>query len=273
MAKLLVLPNNKNIEEIIDKVDGFLFGIKGYSVNVPCVLELEELKEINDIVNKHNKELFISLNKNMINGDIDKLKEILLFLDKLNIKGIFYADTCFINLKKDLNIKTDLVWSNEHLITNYSTINFWNKFGVNYAYLSGEITLNEINEIRKNTNVKLIMPIFGYLPMFISFRHGVENYLKTFDIKDNSKINYIEKENKIYPIIDNELGTEVYSSEILDGFEEYKNLDIDYVTLNEFNIDRETFIKVLDRYNNKESNYELNTDKGFLYKSTIYKIK
>ena len=61
MAKLLVLPNNKNIEEIIDKVDGFLFGIKGYSVNVPCVLELEELKEINDIVNKHNKELFISL--------------------------------------------------------------------------------------------------------------------------------------------------------------------------------------------------------------------
>ena len=269
MTKLLVLPSNKEIDNLINKCDALLFGIKGYSVNVPCVIELTELEELT----KYNKEIFVSLNKNMVNSDIDKLKEILLFIDKLNIKGIFYADTCFINLKKELNIKTDLVWSQEHLTTNYATINFWKQYGVNYAYLSAEITLDEINEIRKNTDTKLIVPIFGYLPMFISFRHTVENYLKTFNLKDESKINYIEKENYIYPIIDNELGTTVYSSHILDGYEEYKDLDIDYVTLNEFNIDRDTFIKVLDRYNGSISKYELNTDKGFLYKETIYKVK
>lgn len=268
MAKLLVLPNNNNINELLDKCDGFIFGLKGYSVNIPCTLELEEIKKINI-----KKEIFIAINKNIINSDIPKLKEILKELDKLKINGILYADTCFINLKKELKLKTDLVWSNEHLVTNYATINFWNKYGVNYAYLSGEITLNEIKEIKKNTSVKLIAPIFGHLPMFISFRHGVKNYLKTFNLNDNSKVNYIEKENKIYPIIDNELGTEVYSNYILDGYEELKELNIDYVTLNEFNIDRNTFIKVLDKYNGKNIDYELNTDKGFLYKSTIYKIK
>lgn len=269
MAKLLVLPNNKYINSLIDKCDAFLFGIKGYSVNVPCEIELDELENLTNL----NKEIFISLNKNMRNEDIDKLKEILLFIDKLNIKGIFYADTCFINLKKELNIKTDLVWSQEHLTTNYATINFWKKYGVNYTYLSAEITLDEINEIIKNTDSKLIVPIFGYLPMFVSFRHTIKNYLKTFKLQDNSKINYIEKENYVYPIIDNELGTTVYSSHILDGYQEYKDLSIDYVTLNEFNIDRETFIKVLDKYNGLDSNYELNIDKGFLYKETIYKVK
>ena len=269
MSKLLVLPSNKEIDILIDKCDAFLFGIKGYSVNVPCLIDINELKELTKI----NKEIFISLNKNMRNEDIDKLKEMLLEIDKLNIKGIFYADTCFINLKKELNIKTDLVWSQEHLTTNYATINFYKKYGVNYTYLSSEITLNEIKEIRKNTDSKLIVPIFGFLPIFVSFRHAVKNYLKTFNINDNSKINYIEKENNIYPIIDDELGTTVYSNKILDGFEEYSELDIDYVTLNEFNIDREIFLKVLDKYNGKDSNYELNTDKGFLYKETIYKVK
>lgn len=269
MSKLLILPNNKDIKDLIDKSDAFLFGIKGYSVNVPCEIELIELEELT----KYNKEIFISLNKNMRNEDIPKIKEILLEIDKLNIKGIFYADTCFINLKKELNIKTDLVWSQEHLTTNYSTINFWKQYGVNYTYLSSEITLNEIKEIRKNTDVKLIVPIFGYLPIFVSFRHAVKNYLKTFNLSDNSKINYIEKEGNTYPIIDDELGTTVYSNNILDGYLEYKELEIDYVTLNEFNIDREVFLKVLDKYNGMNSNYELETDKGFLYKETIYKVK
>ncbi|HPF83047.1 MAG TPA: U32 family peptidase [Bacilli bacterium] len=270
MAKLMVMPSIKEIDNIIDKCDALLFGIKGYSVNVPCEISLDELKNISSSI---NKELFISLNKNIVNNDLDNLKELLKEIDLLNIKGIFYADPCFINLKKDLNLKTDLVWSNEHLTTNYATINFWQNYGIKYTYLSTDITLDEVKEIRKNTSCKLIMPIFGYLPMYVSFRHAVKNYLDYFDIKDNMKINYLEKEDKIYPIIDNELGTTVYSHSILDGYEEYKDLDIDYVTLNEFNIDRDTFIKVLDKYNGKDSNYILDTDKGFLYKETIYKVK
>jgi len=273
MTKLLVLPNSKDIANLLEKADAFLFGIERYSVNIPTNLSLDELEKINILLKENNKELFISLNKNMINSDIEKLKQILKFIDKLDIKGIFYADTCFINLKKELNLKTELVWSNEHLTTNYATINFWQKYGVNYTYLSSEITLDEIKTIRKNTTCKIIVPIFGYLPMYVSFRHAVKNYLQYFDLKDNSKINYIEKEGKVYPIIDNEIGTMVYSSSILDGYEEFKNLEVDYVTLNEFNIDREVFLKVLDKYNGCDSEYELDTDKGFLYKETVYRVK
>lgn len=273
MKKLLVLPKSIDIEELFQYSDSFLFGLDGYSVNTPCNITLKELEELNIKTNKYNKELFVSLNKNMINEDIESLKEILLFIDKLNIKGIIYADTCFINLKKELNLKTNLVWSNEHLTTNYQTINFWQKYGVEFTYLSSEITLDEIREIRENTNSGLILPVFGYLPMFVSFRHVIKNYNKTFKIKDNSKINYIEKEGYIYPIIDDELGTTVYSSQILDAYEEIDKIDVDYITLSEFNIDRNIFIEVLKKYNGKDGKYNLETDKGFLYKETIYKVK
>lgn len=269
MNKLLVMPSNLEIEELLEYSDAFLFGLKGYSVNIPCEISLEKLKKMTN----YSKEIFISLNKNMFNKDIDNLKNILIEIDKLNIKGIFYADTCFINLKKELNLKTELVWSNEHLTTNYSTINFWNNYGADYAYLSSEITKEEIKEIIKNSKSKIIVPIFGHLPMFVSLRHAVKNYLKTFNLNDNSKINYIKKEGKIYPIIDNEIGTVVYSDYILDGYEELNEIKASYITLNEFNIKRSDFIEVLKKYNNMNSNYELNTSKGFLYQSTIYKVK
>ena len=71
-------------------------------------------------------------------------------------------------------------------------------------------------------------------------------------------------------IIDNELGTEVYSNYILDGYEEFKNLEIDYVTLSEFNIDRNTFIKVLDKYNGKNNNYNAHHYIRYIYIYVLY---
>ena len=64
-----------------------------------------------------------------------------------------YSDVCFINLKNELGLNYDLIWSQEHLTTNYGTINFWQEYGVNYTYISPDITLNEILEIKQNTKV------------------------------------------------------------------------------------------------------------------------
>lgn len=62
--------------------------------------------------------------------------------------------------------------------------------------LSSEITIDEVKEIRENTKIVLFLNIFGYLPMFTSIRPVINNYLKTFDIKGNSKIHYMEMDNK-----------------------------------------------------------------------------
>lgn len=277
MTKILVMPSDNNIEKL-KETDGYLLSLQGWSVNSPYKVTLEEIKNIKNEMK--SKEIFVSLNKNIYSSEIESLKNILKEIETLELAGIFYADTCFIQLKKELHLKTPLIWAQEHLTTNYETINFWNQYGVSGAYLSPEITLKEIEEIKNHTSSTLVVPIFGYLPMFSSKRHEIKNYFNHFQIHDSSPIYYIEKENKSYPIIDEEDGTTAYTAFILNGFEEYLKLNVDYVTLNSFDIDSEVFLKILNIYKNKNieeakkiGQWISNLDKGFLYKETIYKIK
>lgn len=280
---ILTTPRSKEeLKELINYSKAFLFGIKGLSVNLEVYFDLEQIKEFNEIIKNNNKKIFISLNKNMHNEDIIKLKELLLNLNELNIDGVFFYDIGIVNLKNKLNLNYDLVWSQEHLTTNYNTCNFWYNEGVKYVNLSNEITKNEIKAISKNTNMKLIVTLFGHLPMFTSKRHLVKNYLKTFKLKQNGY--YIEKEGKIYPIVDNNEGTVVYSDFLLNGLEEALELEnfVEYIFLNNYNIDAKDFIEIVKLFynlnlNNLEKSKQIlnkiTTNKGFLYTETIYKVK
>ena len=279
--KLILIPSSiDNILNLHNKVDGFILPIKDLSVNYNYYIDINKLDDI--MPKLKDKDVFISLNKNMHNKDLKILKDTLLKLEKYDIKGIIYYDVALVNLKKELNLKNDLVWGAEHLVNNYGTINYWHQEGVNYAYLSSEITKNEILEIKKNTNSKLMMNIFGYVPIFTSKRNLVNNYLETFDKEKISNIYYMYKEGVTYPLMDTSNGTTAYSGFILNGVKEYFDLDLDYYVINSFLIDDiETILDIFNEIN--ESNLEKcyqklnnligNTDDGFLHKETIYKVK
>lgn len=277
MTKLMYIPNKK---ELNNDVDAYLLGIENLSVNMPIYFTLEEIKNI-----KSDKEIFISLNKNMHSNDLSLLEETLIELSKLNIKGVFFYDIGVLNIVKRLNLNIKLVLSQEHLTTNYETINFWYNEGVEYAQIAEEIKEEEIINIKNNTKSKLIVPILGYFPMFVSRRHLKENYLRQFNLKDNSKINYIEKENKIYPIVDEKVTT-VYTSSYLNGIREYLDFEkenIEYVLINGLLLKEENKIinmfktvtnENVEEYNNEISNIlDNNIDTFFLHKDTIYKVK
>lgn len=278
--KLMSIPSSiKEIKDTLDYVDAFLIGINGLCVNMNLCVDTNEVADILSIIG--DKELFICLNKNMCNDDIDILKDTMKELNDYNIKAIFYYDVGVLNIYNSGNYNYDLVWASEHATTNYDTINYWNGFGVNYCMVSSDITINEVYDIRKMTSCKLIVPIFGYMPMFNSKRHIVKNYLEFFNLNDDSNINYIEKEDKVYPIIDDDLGTTVYTNYILNGILEYDKLvnnGIDYVLFNSFNIDSEKFIEILkllgsdDAYDKINSLFN-NCGTGFMYQETIARVK
>ena len=272
MKKLIIPKSIEEIKSLESYYDGIIVGIKDLSINVNLYLTIEELNKL-DIT----KEIFVALNKNMHNSDLELLEETMKSLK--NIKGILYYDAAVVALYSEIKPSYDLVWSQEHMTTSSATCNYWKEKGANYVYLSGDITLDEKINIRKSTDMKLIVPIFGYLPMFVSKRHLVKNYLECFNIKDDSEIHYLEKEGNKYPILDDNL-TSVYSANILNSTEAYKDLEangIDYVTFNSFNIDESDFEEVLKIYNGKSSKKieEIfsNLDTGFLYKETYYRVK
>lgn len=285
MTKFMVIPTSKNLDMYIG-ADAFLFGIKDLCINFGTTYTLEEIKTYQKKYPTH--DIFVSVNKNMRNDDLDHLKEVLLEIETMGVKGIFYYDISVVQMKEELGLKTDLVWHQEHLTTNYATCNYWYEFGAMYTCLSNEITISEIKDICENIDGKAILPVFGYIPMFTSARHVVDNYITQMKLERKEGMHYIKKEGYTYPIVDEKHGTTVYSSFILNSLEELPILEkedkIDYFLLNSFGIDSDVFENVLSLY--KEINEEnkkdiikkfeelkLHTDLGFLYKETIYKVK
>lgn len=281
MTKIMTMPTKENLKEVVLYSDAILLGIEGMCTNVPDSYTLEEIKEVT--ATYPNVEVFVALNKNMHKEDLDTLKNLLLEVENLSIHGIFYYDIAVFEYHKDLDLHTPLVWSQEHLTTNYATMNYWYNEGVDYTYVSAEITLEEILAIKTKTDSKMIVPIFGYLPMFVSKRHLIENYKEYFSLDKTCSKYSLHKEGNSYPIDTNASLTVVYSAHILNGLLELEKLEesgISYVTLNSYRIKPDVFVEILRLYKNRkygmdEKVEELlpNVDKGFLYKETVYRVK
>ena len=142
--KLLIEPSNKN-KLYLDIVDGVILPLDDLAVESNIYFTLEEIEKISK--NYNDVEIFVKINKNLMNDDIDKVKDALIKLDNLKVKGIFFYDLAILQLKKELNLDVDLVWNQTHMVNNYKTCNYYFEKGVKYALLGKEITLDEIKEI------------------------------------------------------------------------------------------------------------------------------
>lgn len=288
------MPSNKSQINKLNDVDGFIIGIDNFSWYVPLTVKIDELEELVSEIKKKEKKIFISLNKLMYNEDIPLLKEYLLVIDKLNVDGIMFDDLAIYRLSKSMALKTPLIWFSAHLFTNYRTANYWSKKGVKGGVLSLEMPIDHIETISDNTDMKLMMYGYGYLPMFVSSRSLISSYFKYLGKEKEQKLYhmYEESHDSSYPTYEMNEGSIILSSEILNIINELPLLDkrVEYIILSGLNIPDDSFINIcgyyieaLNNINNKSKLNELNnlvtahsparTDKGFLYKETIYRVK
>ena len=267
MKTAAVIKNIKQAETLKDLVSVFLVPLSDFSINYENTFSIDEIRDLIKI-----KPVFVVMNKNIHNSELENLKEKLLELENLDILGIIFYDIAFVNLKQKLKLETDLVWAQEHLVTNYQTINYWYEKGAHYAYLSAELTKKEMDDIVLKSKAKLFVNVFGYLPMFTSRRNLVKNYISSFNLKDNFDLKKISKEGKDYIIVDKTIGTTVYSDYILNALDEnFSNYD--YIVFNSNFISDEDFFDVLTNYKEGKISYKFPFNHGFLYEETIYKVK
>ena len=284
--KLLISVNDKELSKYLNFTDSFIIGLKDYSVNY---YELS-IEEIEKLLKKYNDiNLFISINKNIFNKDLESLEEYLIKLDKLKIKGVLFYDLSILAIVKRLNLNIPLVYHQGHLVTNYNICNFYKSLGCEYAYLSTEITADEMKEICLKCDLKLMAYFIGHPIISHSKRKLISNYYKHIKKDNKNNINIIHEQNKDtkYYIKENKLGTDILTYDILNGTEAFIYLKdkIEYSVLDNNLIDDDLFIKILSLYkdylDNKISDHKLinemkkliGSDSGFFYKKTIYRVK
>ena len=253
--KLLVSLNNKKVDDYLNYTNSFILGLKDFSINY-LEFDLNEIKEL--LNNYKDIELFISLNGNYFNKDLKDLEKNIIELSKLPIKGIMFYDLAVLEIVKRNNLNVNLCWHQEHMVNNYNTCNYYLDKGCNYAYLTSDITTDEIIEI--------------------------------FNKKKKEKDVYTitSKDSDGYYILENSHGTEILTEKVLNGIMPFSKLKdkLSYGVLDEQFTDHDTFIKILsvfcDLLNNKINSDEANDkvydlcgskDTMFFDIKTIYKVK
>ena len=279
--KLLVEPMNK--ENLKFNCDGLILAIKDYAVESNTYFTLEEIKNISD---SFSGEIFVKLNKNLMNDDIPFVKDILVQLDKMNITGVFFYDLAVLELKRELNLNIDLVWNQTHMVNNYKTCNYYYSKGVKYALLGKEITLDEILEIIDLSDITSMVEVVSKPSVAFSKRKLVSNYYKDMGIDGSKEIIVNEKVSNLnFDIKEDSNGTVFFLDLITNGTGIIRDLydnGCSYIIMREYGIDNFRELVNDTREYIKDScsdlSYVLKYKKlgdstNFFFKKTIYRVK
>lgn len=290
--QVLIKPSSKNIDFFLELgIQNYLFSLKDYSTESNSYFTINDIQEIKDLY--PSIHLFISINKNIWNQEIESLKEILMELDHIGIDAVFFYDQSIISLKEKLKLTFDLVWAQTHMVTNYNTCNYYYQNHVGYALLSKEITLEEIIEIKEKSPIKIIVPLITMPSVATSKRKLLSNYYQDLGKSVKKELDIHERVSGDFLIEENKDAVTFYKKGILNGcevLEELINHDINYVLLDSNLIDSDIFSKAVENVvkyikqhdclseEEKESfrNHQkelLGEDTGFFFKKTIYKVK
>lgn len=282
--KILIEPSTKsNLYQT--SIHGLILSLEKYSVQSNVYFSLEEIKKIRE--ENPSLEMFININKNLSNDDIKPLTEILIELDNLNVQGIFFYDLAVLKLKQELNLKTNLVWSQTHMVNNYKTCNYYYTKGVKYALLGKEITLEEILEIIKLSSITSMVEVVGLPSVAFSKRKLITNYFKDLNKEPKDKLVVREKVSDAdYELQEDFNGTSFFLKDVVNGTGIIKDLyeaNLEYIVLREYGIESIFNELLVDTKEYIEGNCQ-NTDyvekykslgdnTNFFFKKTIYMVK
>lgn len=269
MSKLIVSVNNReDIERMVNKdIYGIMLYISKLSVNSSFYIDVDEM----DNIDFNDKKIYLVMNKIMHNSDLSMVLDVLEKVKDMDVCIMFY-DMAVYNIAKKLNILDKLVIFQDHLNASNLSNKFYYDMGIHGSYITSDITLDELLEIKDNSKMELYFLGYGYCPIFYSRRYLVSNYLKYINNDNRGEYRIISDTGISYPICEEEFGTTIYTHEVINLINYMDKLkDIDYVILNSNLVDSLEFDMIVDNFIN--GNKMDDTYVGFLNTKTVFKVK
>ena len=281
----------KLLVEVVDKnslsfeyADGVILPLEDYSVESTTYFTLDEIRSFSQ---KYSKEIFVKMNRNMMNRDIEKICSILKELAQMNITGVFFYDLAILELKREFNLSINLVWNQTHMVHNTKTCDYYYSKGVRYAVLGKELTLEEIENIIKNSKITSMVEVVSRPSIGFSKRKLLTNYGMDLG-RDVSSEEVIEEKvtKKKIRVKENQDGTSFFLDSVTNGTGVISDLYLvgcPYIIMKEYGIEDcfvELITDTMDYIHNGcvDSTYvekyqKLGNYTNFFFQKTIYKVK
>ncbi len=257
MNNFYIIPNNKDI-----LLNNLILPLEDYSIGFDVYYKVEEINKLSE---KYN--ISVIINKFMHKTDIENIGGILNKL--INIKYFFIEDlglTYFIPKEK-------VVISQNHIINNYDSINYFKELGFTSVLINNDLTIEEIKEIISNTSSNLFMYFISKNNLMYSKRHLISAFS---DYKNNVLDNKKEISEKVsnYKLLikEEECGTCIFNSKIFSANKYLDDLTSINKIINLSNINKEETNIILNNFKSKELNKLLEVDNYFLENKIAYKV-
>ena len=226
MELLVTLRNTRNLDKIINVVDGVIIGSEfcsGYQYT------LKDLSGISEYVRKNNRKVYFVVDEFISEDELSRLNVYLEYLASLKPDGIYFHDFAVYDVATMYGLKDLLIYDGKSVLCNSLETSYFLSKGLNGVVISSVLTIEEVEKIIKACPKKIDMQIFGHLRLSSSKRKFVTNYLKQIkspivDIKDK-KLTIVEEQRKDeMPILEDHNGTKIYSDYIFETYNEIPEL-------------------------------------------------
>ena len=289
MRFITTLSDLKNLS-LLKSADGILVGEKKFSCRMPAYFSRSELIQISHECHKIQLKCYLNVNRFINEADLDQLREFLEWIASTDIDGLYFNDLAVKTIADQLDLRCELIYAPEATLTNTEDIRLFNSLGIDRGLLAKEITLDEVLTIANALPGKVELFGFGHLPMSLSKRPLVSNYLKHIhgDVavsKNRTLTLKEEKRSYFYPVLEETEATSVFTDPIMNCFMEIPTLKksgLNAIHLDGLFLCDELIAEVLDHYRSIETieqakqhfqlfitaHPELLLDSGYFYKKT-----
>lgn len=259
MNDFYVIPNNKDVV-----FNNLILPLKDYSIGFDVYYTVSEINSLSKKLN-----ISVIINKFLHKEDIKNIINIINELEIDNIKYIFVEDLGLVSLLDNNKV----VVSQNHIINNYDSINYFKSLGYSNILVNNDLTINELEEIISKTSSNLFMYFISKNNLMYSKRRlltAFSNY-KNSDISKKEVITEKVSNHKLI-IKEEKCGTCIFNKRIFAGNKYISELSSVNKIVNLSNMDEfetKTILKYMDKVN--LSDY-IEIDDYFLDNVIPYKV-
>lgn len=158
-------------------IGGNAYGLRSRAGN----FTYEQMQEGVAFAKEHNAKVYVAANMVTHEGNEEGAGEFFRELRDLGISAVIVSDPTLIEICAEEAPGLPIHLSTQASATNYETLEFWKNEGLERVVLAREVSMEEVAEIRKHTDVEIEAFIHGAMCISYSGRCTLSNHMSMRD--------------------------------------------------------------------------------------------